>query len=321
MTVPVTNSVVAEPGVKLGTVTLNYGGAVLRFVTDDPTVSLVLDGPRSRFRVPDADHANCENRCAMRDLSLVAPDNEASTSSWRSFVGPDGGEELRFYAQVREGEMITYRVLTLAPDMRGGTLLQQPLAGMRDIRISFPLDEVVASRLLTRRGALIVHAASITVDGLALVFVGHSGAGKSTITALAESAGAMVLSDDRTILSVEQGIAYAWGTPWHGSYRKGSPERAPIAAICLLAQASEDELLQMSPARAYGEIFTRTVQPTTASADSIATVDGLLDLIGRVPVAELRFRPTEAAFHLVRSSFVATGRAGRERPVERLAPA
>jgi hypothetical protein len=61
----------------------------------------------------------------------------------------------------------------------------------------------VSSFLLTLRGATILHASAVAVDGGALAFVGPSGRGKTTLAALLSRAGAALVTDD--VLAVDPG--------------------------------------------------------------------------------------------------------------------
>jgi hypothetical protein len=61
----------------------------------------------------------------------------------------------------------------------------------------------VSALLLTLRGATVLHASAVMVDGTALAFVGQSGRGKSTLAALMCLDGAELVTDD--VLTVDPG--------------------------------------------------------------------------------------------------------------------
>ena len=153
-------------------------------------------------------------------------------------------------------------------------------------------------RLLVSEGVLVVHGATVEYEGMALLFAGHSGAGKSTMAAIAESAGAKVLSDDRSIVTVRDSTPTVWGTPWHGTHRRGSPNPLPLTAMFLLVQDDADRTERMSPARATGELLVRLIHPGSRPMDMERLLDGVAAVAERVPMAELRFGPTETAFRL-----------------------
>ena len=68
--------------------------------------------------------------------------------------------------------------------------------------IDYPLDELLIMHRLTQEKGIELHACGIVgADGMGNLFVGHSGAGKSTTTRLwTECVGVEVLSDDRIIV-------------------------------------------------------------------------------------------------------------------------
>jgi energy-coupling factor transporter ATP-binding protein EcfA2 len=165
----------------------------------------------------------------------------------------------------------------------------------------YPLLEYCVARLLGRHDGLLIHASTAIVDGFAYVFVGHSGAGKSTMAAIAEAAGARIPTDDRTIITSGPPLPMAWGTPWHGSLIRKSPDGAPIRGLYLLKQAKEDRCEPLPPGRAVKELFVRLIQPRLHRTEVENTLRILERIVQQVPVAQLHFRPTAAAFELALS--------------------
>lgn len=162
----------------------------------------------------------------------------------------------------------------------------------------YPLLEYIVARMLGRHDGLLIHASTAIVEDAAYVFVGHSGAGKSTMASIAEAAGARIPTDDRTIITVADGEVMAWGTPWHGSLTRKSPEGAPIRRIYLLQQSTANRIEPMPAARAAKELFVRLIQPRLDPGEVSETLRLLEVLVARMPVAVLHFRPTRAAFDL-----------------------
>jgi len=92
-------------------------------------------------------------------------------------------------------------------------------AGRRVYPLEYPLDELLVTNWLSAK------AKGVEVHGCGLVdrgtgghlFLGHSGAGKSTTARLWRSLrAAYVLSDDRIILREQSSELWMHGTPWHG---------------------------------------------------------------------------------------------------------
>lgn len=67
----------------------------------------------------------------------------------------------------------------------------------------------VLSLVLQRRGHVHLHASAVLIDGEALLFLGHPGQGKSTLTASLTAAGAQLLADDIVPVRVGEGRVVA----------------------------------------------------------------------------------------------------------------
>jgi hypothetical protein len=75
-----------------------------------------------------------------------------------------------------------------------------PNAEVDDIRL-FLLGSAFGA-LIHQRGLLPIHGSAININGSAVIFSGHSGAGKSTIAAAFYNRGYSILSDDVSVLSL-----------------------------------------------------------------------------------------------------------------------
>jgi hypothetical protein len=107
-------------------------------------------------------------------------------------------------------------------------------------------------------GALMLHAASLVVDGNGYLFVGNSGAGKSTIAAAV--APGSVLSDDGSWCSRTDGIFSLFATPF--SQIDVSPRRenrAPLKHIFFLEKGTENRVADLSPGRAMAMLLSNHV--------------------------------------------------------------
>ena len=85
------------------------------------------------------------------------------------------------------------------------------------------LDQVFPC-LLSGGNQLLLHAASVAVDSNAVVFIGDTGSGKSTLTSSFGRAGFKLLTDDGLLVVEEAG--YFWGVPSYPSLRLW-PESLP----------------------------------------------------------------------------------------------
>ena len=92
----------------------------------------------------------------------------------------------------------------------GRELIVDPFAGVSDRNVRLYLLGSAFAAILHQRGLLPLHANSIIVDGRAIGFMGHPGAGKSTMAAWFHDSGFDILGDDVCVVSGgETPIAHA----------------------------------------------------------------------------------------------------------------
>jgi len=168
--------------------------------------------------------------------------------------------------------------------------------------LEYPFDELVMMHRLALGEGAEVHALGLTdQDGSGYLFLGHSGAGKSTTARLwAAQPGVTLLSDDRIILRKHCDKFWMYGTPWHGDAGVSSPGHAPLSAIFLLEQSASNELVPIPPAKAAAELFARTFLPHYLESGIQFTLSFLDHITRSVPCSILRFTPTPGAVEAVR---------------------
>lgn len=163
--------------------------------------------------------------------------------------------------------------------------------------LEYPLDELLMiHRLSTGIGAEIHACGVIAEDGLGRLFVGHSGAGKSTSSRLwMKRPGAKVLSDDRIILRQQCGEFQMYGTPWHGDAGIAAQASHRLDRIFLLEQAAQNEIVAIEPSRAAAELLARTFVPHHSASGLANALDLIEKLVKAVSVAIFRFVPEPSA--------------------------
>ncbi len=108
-----------------------------------------------------------------------------------------------------------------------------------------PSDQIWLVPLLADRNAVLLHSAAAILNGQGLLFVGHSGAGKSTTMTM--------LKDRVEILCDDRNVVRRWDEGWrvHGTWSHGdvsdvSPASAPLRAILFLQQDTCNEIVPIS---------------------------------------------------------------------------
>jgi len=200
---------------------------------------------------------------------------------------------------------VPYKVALFDRDLREGRILMRPDAMSDSMHaLDYPLDEVIVAHLLGRGLGVELHGCGIIDrDGRGQLFVGQSGAGKTTTARVWLSEGHYeIVSDDRVIVRCINGEWRMFGTPWHGEAELSSPVSAPLGAIHLLVQASHTELVALPPAQAAAALFGCTFPPFY-DAEAIAyTLECLDQIVRDLPVRALRFLPDRSVIDCIRSA-------------------
>lgn len=168
--------------------------------------------------------------------------------------------------------------------------------------LEYPLDELLMIYRLGRGEGVEVHAVGIVDEtGRGRLFLGHSGAGKSTTARLwAPQSGVHVLSDDRIILRVRDGKIWMHGTPWHGDAGISSPDCSPLHEIYFLEHGTRNQMKPLRGGLAAAELFARSFVPRHCSQALQFSLD-FLDRVARdVPCHVFRFLPDQNAVEAIR---------------------
>ncbi len=150
-----------------------------------------------RIRVEWSKRLRAKSGCRLFD----------SGSLWKLYQRADG---FQFDFEVLRLCEHPYRRLWVDSSFRNATL-QMSEEGFAKIPydpepLEYPLDELLIMHRLTQEKAIELHGCGIVRDGIGNLFVGHSGAGKSTTTRLwTTREDVEVLSDDRIIVRRDEG--------------------------------------------------------------------------------------------------------------------
>jgi hypothetical protein len=110
---------------------------------------------------------------------------------------------------------------------------------------------VLAAHVLLLEGGVLLHSAAVSSGG-ARLFVGLSGAGKSTISRAAQASGRSVVSDDLNVVTSELSLGGSSFFSEIGARREGS---YPLAGIYRLEKGSEDALRPMGEGEALASLI------------------------------------------------------------------
>jgi hypothetical protein len=225
-----------------------------------------------------------------------------SGAVWRAF-DDDGGFRIDCFSDIL-GEL-PYKVAFFDRDLREGRIFMRRDAVTEEMHaLDYPLDEVMVAHLLGRGRGVELHGCGIIDrDGRGQLFVGQSGAGKTTTARVWLAEGHYeIVSDDRVIVRFVDGEWRMFGTPWHGEAELSSPLSAPLGAIHLLVQASRTELVTLPHAHAMAALFGCTFPPFYDQAAVAFTLECLERIVRDLPVRALRFLPDRSVIDCIRSA-------------------
>ena len=166
-------------------------------------------------------------------------------------------------------------------------------------------DEYLESLALYRKlcekmldyDSFLFHCSAVEVEGKAYLFAAASGTGKSTHTRLwREYFGekAVMINDDKPLLSVQEGTIYVYGTPWCGKHNLNTNKKAPVQGICILSRGEENRIEKIQPLEAYPELYKQTYRPKNRDK-MIKTLSLLKQVAERIPMYRLHCTISEEA--------------------------
>ena len=209
------------------------------------------------------------------------------------------GDCVRIVLRTNERESRDYHALTLNEDLTGGDAVYDGSVFGDDVApypLADPLHEIWTSFLLMRRRGLLVHGCGVLVGEEAHLFLGRSGAGKSTMAGLLEQRGAgLILSDDRLILRPEGGGFRVFGTPWRGVPEYASARSGRLASVAFLEQDTASRRNRLDADVAATRLFDACYVVGWPRRGIAFVLEMAAEVARRVPCYRLRFRPDATA--------------------------
>ena len=152
-------------------------------------------------------------------------------------------------------------------------------------------------RQLLSYDGLMFHSSAVELDGMAYLFSGPSGMGKSTHTRLwqQEFPSARIFNDDKPALRYIDGVWYAYGTPWCGKDGININTKVPIGGICFLRQGKENKIRRLPEIEAAAAIISQTLR-RFSTPEGLGVMTNLVEsLVRDIPVFELVNKPEPEA--------------------------
>ena len=165
----------------------------------------------------------------------------------------------------------------------------------------YPLDQILMINLLGRKRGILVHSCGIGIRDQGLLFIGSSGAGKSTIANLwKKERNAVLLNDDRVILRQLDSNFWIYGTPWHGDAKVYSPCKVRLKKIFFLKQAEKNSIRNLDSFSAVSHLVICSFIALW-NRDAVSfTLNLCSGLVQDIPCFELNFVPDQSIIRFVK---------------------
>ncbi|MFC2172870.1 hypothetical protein ACFLU6_09595 [Acidobacteriota bacterium] len=278
-------------------------GISFAVTSDDPALNLRPDQTVLPF-VENIDNPDIHIKARREDLVVENRGNLLfdSGSLWKLYQA--NGSRVFWFHSPSLGTK-PYKMASFTKDFKRGEVFldRSYFAPNRPADpLEYPLDELIMVNLLARGRGAEIHSFGVVDDrGQGHLFVGQSGAGKSTMARIWDSKNVgRLLSDDRIILRRIDDTVWMYGTPWHGEAGYASSERAPLKNIYFLRQWEKNELVPLQPAETVGRLFGCSFPPFHDRKGLKFTIDFLEDIARSITCAEFRFVPDESALDILR---------------------
>jgi hypothetical protein len=211
------------------------------------------------------------------------------SSSWWALYENERNKFMSFYQTIPPFD--ENRRGVFAKDFLSGTIYTvDPVSYMN--ALSYPLEELIFINVLPNRRGVIIHSCGLATPEGGYLFVGASGAGKSTITKIFQQETThKVLSDDRIIIREKDGQFWMHGTPWHGEVEVCENSAVPLKRIYFIKHFSENSAKRWGHMQSAMMLLARSFPPFWNKDGMEETTRLCGDIAERVPCFELGFIP------------------------------
>jgi hypothetical protein len=232
---------------------------------------------------------------------------DAVTNHWRLFRA-NGRDVFEIFDTMPPHP--TVQLAVMRPDFSTGELYRRPDASILPRSWSLaslmcPFGELLLINILSQGRGVLLHALGVADQGKGLLFIGRSGAGKSTLAKLYKpyqsNGGVTILSDERVVVTKEDGRFWLSGTPWPGEGLTVSSETVPLRKVFFLEHGTANTLISDRLINLQGLFFQQLFLPFW-NRDALAfALQFGEELLSTVPAARLAFVNDTRVIEFLRS--------------------
>lgn len=221
-------------------------------------------------------------------------------SLWRIARQRDGGYLLEMYPSVKKKESTKQLAAHISKDYSTVDIYidkNYNFLGSNNYIQSltfFTTDQILLALLLSSRDGIIVHGCGIVINGKGYIFVGHAGAGKTTLAKMFLDR-AIILCDDRVVVRKIGEKFLLYGTWFHGDLPFVSPETTMLGGIFFIHQSAENRIVPCQAKDACVQIYARRVFSIIEKEAQGKAFDFCNELAVKVPCFDFYFKKDETA--------------------------
>ena len=276
-----------------------------KFTIGDTTISVEADLQPHAMEIPATYRPFIKD--GKTDITLrMHEKNHLTTVGEKIFESPpiwslyrhNGVSALRIYEHIPGYG----RTLVLPQDIVNADLYFDNPNGNRKDPFYGPTLELLMVNYLAQERGIIIHGCGIKQNDCGIIFVGESGAGKTTIANIwSRESDVEILSDDRTIVRKKDGHFWIYGTPWHGEGKFGSPGSAKLEQIFFIQHGQTNSISNSTKAHSVAQ-FLKCSFPTFWDAEGLEySMDVFSDLAASVSCRTLSSKADSSIIDYVNS--------------------
>ena len=168
------------------------------------------------------------------------------------------------------------------------------------------LLRIIFAQAVVYHRAVSIHASVVQLDGKGFLFMGKSGTGKSTHSALwmDRFEGCELLNDDNPILRLMPDGVMVYGSPWSGKTPCYKNHSCPLAGMARLRQAPMNRFVVQEDITAFITVLPgcSVIRKDAEQYDALCAT--LVELTGKVKVGTLDCLPDREAAMVCRSALI-----------------
>jgi hypothetical protein len=169
-----------------------------------------------------------------------------------------------------------------------------------ELALKHALMHLMSTYIVHHGWGLLIHSSCILENGHAHLFAGHSGAGKSTVTALSLPRG--IFSDEATLVKISSDVVTVFHSPFRSEFHTNLNEQltpSSLSSIQILHQSPTNRRLPIKKTDGLLTLMNKVFYWSPSPEVARKILGKLKEMVEIVPVYELHFRKEPTFWELI----------------------